>query len=257
MYPFLHIFNISIPTYGLCMLAGVFLVAFLAYLKGKPLKIPVENIILIMACVFGGALIAGWLFYLVVTYSLSGIFDMISKGDFSFMKNGGIVFYGGLIGGLAGGIAGKKIIKTDLKTLELLFVPYVPLGHAIGRVGCFLAGCCYGMEYSGPLAVYYPHSLAGVSPDVGYFPVQLLEAFLDVLIFAVLWRYCKKERKKFDIISVYLALYSVMRFGTECLRGDAIRGVYFGLSTSQWISIGIIIVCVVRFVLLKNKKELK
>lgn len=255
MYPFLNIFSISVPLYGLCMITGIFLVAFLAYWKGKPLGFPSENIVLIMACVLGGALIVGQLFYMIITYSISGLFEMISNGDFSFLKNSGIVFYGGLIGGIIGGLLGKKIIKTDLQTLELLFVPYVPLGHAIGRVGCFLAGCCYGMEYSGPLAVYYPHSLAGVSPDVGYFPVQLLEAFLDILIFVALWKFCRKERKKFDIISMYLFLYSVMRFGTECLRGDSIRGVYFGISTSQWISIALITFVIIRCVFNKIKKS--
>lgn len=254
MYPFFNIFGVNIPLYGICMLAGFFLVALFAYAKGKQFNIGVEDIVLIMAFIIGGAILFGQLFYLFVTYSAKGLWEMVSRGDFSFLKNSGIVFYGGLIGGIAGGILGKKIVKAEFKILELLFVPYIPLGHAIGRVGCFLAGCCYGVEYSGPLAVYYPNSIAGVSPDVGYFPVQLLEAVLDVVIFAALWKFCRKERKKFDVIYLYLALYSVMRFGTEYFRGDKIRGVYFGISTSQWISIGLIVVVIARFVAMKLRK---
>lgn len=255
MYPFFYIFGNPIPTYGMCMLLGILLAAFLATKKGKRFNVQYDTIIVLTAFAMGLAIFCGYLFYIVVTYSLPGIIERISKGDFSFLRNTGIIFYGGLFGGIAGIFIGMKVTKTSLQTVEQLFVPFIPVGHAIGRIGCAMAGCCHGMKYDGPLAVYYPNSVTGLPPDVGYFPVQFLEAFLDIIICVILVCYCKKERKRFDILFLYLILYAVMRFITECFRGDAIRGVYFGVSTSQWISMGIVTVCVIRIIFLKFFKR--
>ena len=255
MYPFINIFAAKLPSYGLCMLIGMALVVIMATRKGKKYDVIFDQVIVVAAMGVLFALVCGTLLFYVVTYSLSDIINMISEGNFDFLKSPGIVFYGGLIGGIAGVLLSLKITKLNIQTVENLFVPFVPLGHAIGRVGCALAGCCHGMEYDGPLAVYYPNSVTGLPPDVGYFPVQFLEAFLDVLIAAWLVYYCKKERRKFDVLFMYLFLYAIMRFITELFRGDAVRGVYFGISTSQWISIAIVAVCILRIVFVKFVKK--
>ena len=118
-----------------------------------------------------------------------------------------------------------------------------------------MAGCCHGMEYEGALAVYYKNSLTNLPPEQGYFPVQPLEAVLDVFICIYLLYYSRKERKKFDVLFTYLLLYAIMRMFTECFRGDSIRGIYFGLSTSQWISAGIIFIYFTRMIWKKFKEN--
>ena len=194
MFPYFQVFGKTVGSYGLCMVIGVLLVGWLAIRKSKKLSRPPEDIYIVGACVIGAALICGSLLYVFVTYPISYIIESIAAGDFSFL--GGIVFYGGLIGGIGGALLGIRIARTDWNTLTQAIVPYVPLGHAIGRIGCLLAGCCHGMPYSGPLAVYYPNSVLQLPPDQGYFPVQPLEALLNLGICGILLVLAKKETGK-------------------------------------------------------------
>ena len=159
----------------------------------------------------------------------------------------GLVFYGGLIGGIVGGILGIKVAKINTQLVERSVVPFLPIGHAIGRIGCLLAGCCTGKEYDGIFAIHYPSTVSELSAEQGYFPVQLLEAGINIIISITLIIYSKKQKPKYSILFLYLLLYSVMRFCLEFLRGDEIRGIYFGLSTSQCISILLLLVSFVYF----------
>lgn len=251
MCPFIHILSLRIPLYGVCMTAAFFLVTFIAVKKAK--DIPYENIVVIAATTLGGALLGGKLLYLIVSYSPKEIISYVRDGDMSFLFDGGLVFYGGLLFGIGGAYLGGVISQTKLSELEDAIVPYVPLGHAIGRIGCFCAGCCSGVEYNGFSAVHYKQSLYGLNPDTGYFPVQLLEAFLDLIIMLILIKEAKKEFKKYTLLIKYLFVYSVMRFATEFLRGDSVRGHILCLSTSQWISLILYAFCVAFWIVMRVK----
>ena len=252
MYPFINVFGIvTLPSYGICMLLGIILVVILSRRRCKNSGLTFDNTIITVALTIGFALVFGWLLYIVTKYSFSGIFERIKNLDFGFLNDSGIVFYGGLIGGALGLLIGLRINKIKLESVEYAIVPFVPFGHAVGRVGCYLAGCCYGMEYYGPFAIHYPWSTKG------YFPSQLTEAFCNVIIGVILVNIHKKPRKKFCIAASYGAMYAVTRFFNEFTRGDAIRGVYGGLSTSQWISIGIIALILIYFGMLKIKAREK
>ena len=236
MFPYFYIGNRLFGTYGICMLIGFALAIFLASRRGKRYGLCFEDLMISVAFIFSFAMILGSLTYIFVTYSFAEIIAMIKQGDFSF--GSGIVFYGGLIGGILGCWVGLKVAKIKFYTIEQAAVPFISVGHAIGRVGCVMAGCCHGMEYDGPLALYYPNSVAGVSPDQGYFPVQLLEALINVVVICPLLLIIGNRTKKPTILlSAYLILYAITRFITELFRGDAIRGGFLGLSTSQWISV--------------------
>lgn len=124
-----------------------------------------------------------------------------------------------------------------------------------GRIGCFCSGCCYGMEYNGFGHIVFsntPYAPIGVS----LFPSQLVEAFLNLIIFMVLAFLYKKYSNSYKIVSLYLILYSIVRFILEFFRGDAIRGFLFGISTSQWISIVLFIIGIVVWVI-ENKAKNK
>ena len=254
MLPYINVFGKTIPSYGVCMLSGVVLALFLAIRRGKRYGVGFDSIVIVATFAFLFGMLGGKLLYLLVSYPHERLISQIKAPDFSFLTQSGIVFYGGLIFGIGGALIGKSIAKTRLSSLEGCIVPFIPLGHAVGRVGCFLAGCCFGIEYSGPLAVCYPEASVGAPSGISYFPVQLLEAFLDVLIMLLLLYYTRRRRERFDVLSLYLILYSVMRFVGEFLRGDGIRGIYFGFSTSQLISLGLIAVCLIRFALKKRKR---
>ncbi len=253
MYPFIYILGRPIGTYGICMLLGIILAGALALQRGKPRGLIPEDLLIVGATALGFGMIGGSLLYILVTYSYSELLSFLRQGNFSFLSSG-TVFYGGLLGGILGALLGIRIAKCPISLIEYSVVPFIPLGHAIGRIGCVMAGCCHGFRYDGPLALYYPHSISGLPPDQGFFPVQLLESLLNVGICLILLHFGKKAKRPLDSLFLYLMLYAVVRFSLELLRGDSIRGGGFGLSTSQWVSISILFVCGVHF-LIRRKQE--
>ncbi len=219
------------------MTVGIFLCGTLILRKAKRVGIGIEEMIIVMASAIGVGLFCAGLFYLLVTYPIGELFHKIIIGEFDFMNNTGLVFYGGLIGGIVGAILALHWQRLDIKQVEPCVVPFLPLGHAIGRIGCLLAGCCHGFEYSGPLAV-----ASAFADGKTFFPIQGVEALLNFVIMTILLLYAKRTRPPYHILSLYLLLYSSLRFVLEFLRGDWIRGSLLFLSTSQWISIGLFLI---------------
>ncbi len=147
----------------------------------------------------------------------------------------GFVFYGALIGGLGGVAIYSLNKKLPFFSLTDYFIPGLVLGHAFGRIGCFFAGCCYGMECETPISIVFP--TGGAAPaGIPLLPTQLMEsAFLFLLCAFLVWRLTKK--KPFGTVSGwYMVLYGAWRFGIEFFRSDE-RGAVGALSTSQFISI--------------------
>lgn len=118
-----------------------------------------------------------------------------------------------------------------------MIAPAIPLFHAFGRIGCFLAGCCYGFELSDPIVIASDFVIT-------HFPVQLVESLFNILLFIVL-NIVQRYRPNTRILYVYMLSYAVFRFIIEFFRGDVTRGLFFGISTSQLISAIIIVVCVI------------
>jgi len=136
----------------------------------------------------------------------------------SFVNGGGFVFYGGLLGGLFITLIFLKYFKGY--QLEGL-VPALCLAHCIGRVGCYLTGCCFGLKFGNWVI-----------------PIQIIEATCLLLMF--IYFHTHKSGIKGDIIK-YLFIYAALRFVLEIFRGDIHRGIYFHLSISQWMSITIVL----------------
>lgn len=154
--------------------------------------------------------------------------------------SGGFVFYGGLLGGLLGIYLASKFFKYNVEEQMNRLIPVMAVVHGFGRLGCHVVGCCYGCEYDGPIAIHYTAS--NTAPNgVGLFPVQFIESMCEFALFVFfLVAVILKARKLQDrFIYIYLYAYSVIRFVLEFFRGDTYRGFLFGVSTSQWISIGI------------------
>lgn len=233
MYPYIKMFRFPVPTYGLCMCIAVFLCAVLAWKRAQTTNLDLNDFIILVAVSMGCGMLGGCFLYILVTYDFTMLCKQIMVGNLSFLKNPGLVFYGGLLGGILGGSITAKILKINVESVESCIIPYIPLGHAIGRIGCLFAGCCYGFPYNGAFAV----STTWDTGHATYFPIQAMEAFFNLLIMAVLLFYTKKKRFKYSVVSFYLIMYSFLRFCLEFFRGDIIRGGFLCFSTSQWISL--------------------
>jgi len=221
------------------MALGMILAFLYAYHTSKKYSFSFISLIIIAVCPIGFGLLGAKLLYILVTYDFSEVVRRTLAGDTSIIAGDGLVFYGGLIGGIIGLFIGLLIAKEKFHPVDKIVTPCVPLGHAFGRIGCFMAGCCYGVKYDGFLSVIFP--LAGVNEPV--LPVQLIESFLNLIIFGLIVLFNK--RSKLSPLPVYFLMYSVVRFVLEYFRGDKIRGFMNGFSTSQWISIGIFFVSLI------------
>ena len=256
MYPYISIGDKTIGTYGICMTAAIILIFCLAARDGRNRNLCLDDLLIVGAFSVGIGLLCASFMYIFITYPLPQLIRMIQTGNFKFLR-GGLVFYGGLIGGLIGALPGIMVAKCSFRSIEESVVPYLPLGHAIGRIGCVLAGCCHGFAYDGPLAIYYVNSISGLSPHQGYFPTQLLEAVLNVGVWALLMCIRSRKKRNGDLILAYIGIYGIVRFIVEFFRGDKIRGSVWGFSTSQWISIALVVIAPVWYMIRRKRKNMK
>jgi phosphatidylglycerol---prolipoprotein diacylglyceryl transferase len=148
------------------------------------------------------------------------------------IDQGGLIFYGGFIGGLLTFFAFAKWRKIPALDLADFTLTALPLGHALGRVGCFLNGCCGGCPAP------HPSLLTG---GLAHYPVQLYEAFLNLGVYALLtWFYLQRRRGRAgSVVALYLMTYPVGRFLLEFIRGDA-RMRVGAFDVAQEISLGLI-----------------
>lgn len=235
--PFINIFSKQIPLYGVMFYIGIALAAIVAVNICKKRGLPAFEIVYSAVYVMIGALLGSKLLFIIVSW------DEIIKYDLSLIQviKGGFVFYGGLIGGALGLIIYTRQFAMKLIDFVDVYATVLPLGHACGRVGCFFAGCCYGMEYDGFLSHTYTAS-AGLTPlGIPLLPIQLIEAVCLLVLFAILLAVYFKSKKFGFVSKVYLVSYSILRFVLEFFRGDSERGKLFLLSTSQWVSILLVI----------------
>lgn len=246
MHPFFHFMGRTIPSYGAMIALGLVAASALAWQRCKQRGQSPDHLLTIIACGIGLAMVCAKLLYLLTTFTPVQLLQMLQVDYLQVLADGGMVFYGGLIGGMIGAFVGARIAGTSLFPYVDILAPCIPLGHAFGRVGCFLAGCCYGVPWQGALAVCYPPSPLGITPEGPVFPIQLLEALLCLIICALLLWVDRRPHSSLFLPGLYLILYSLTRFALETLRGDCLRGFLGPLSTSQWISLGVLaagIVC--------------
>ncbi|MBO4385272.1 MAG: prolipoprotein diacylglyceryl transferase [Clostridia bacterium] len=258
MFPYLHVFGIDIPMYGLLMATALLVSVGLSFLRCRRRGLDGEKLLTIalIAVVFG--IVGAKVLFMVVTYSWDEITAAVKANGFIWIFQGGLVFYGGLIGGVIGAFVGAALAKAKIVLYSDPIVPTLPLAHAIGRMGCFCAGCCYGKVTESWIGMRFPSAVTGLAENVKVIPTQLIEAGANLIVFLFLLWFTRKKRQGFTTLFVYLFIYGVERFLLEYLRGDEIRGIFGAFSTSQWISIGLVVIAAAGLIVTKvvsNKRS--
>ena len=247
--------GINIPTYGLLGGAGFFCGLVYLLLRCRE-KMQRENAVYIYVFAALFAMLGAKILYLLVSAK-----DIIAAygnttnylGLTIELLRGGFVFYGGLIGALIGINVMTKYYGLEKRDYTYIMVPCIPLVHGFGRIGCHLVGCCYGVEtHSHFFHVTYQNSVYAPN-NVSLVPVQLTEAVVEFILFIVLVALGIKLKNKSLILPIYLIAYPVCRFILEFFRGDKIRGIYGGLSTSQWISLLLVVYAI--YEIIRNRKN--
>ncbi len=164
----------------------------------------------------------------------------------------GFVVYGASIAGILTIVVYCRKHKKDMWRYLDLAMPGLALGQAIGRIGCFLAGCCYGIRYDGVCAVHFP-SGSSAPAGVGLFPVQLVSVIANLLLMAILLVFLKKNRIRGRVTALWLMLYALGRGLIEIVRDDP-RGNVWIFSTSQFISLILFIIGAALFFYLTKHK---
>jgi len=241
----LQIGPLSLHTYGIMValgiLCGVLLAEFLWRRQGgEPGKVVDLSFMVVLSGLIGARIV----FVLVnLDYYLGNPLEII------MIWKGGLVFFGALFGGILGLIAAVRLYQVPFWATMDAVAPGMAFGHALGRLGCFSAGCCFGEPTTAWWAVTFtdPRCLATDVLNTPVHPVQLYSAFaLLVLTAFLVW---KHSRKRFDgqILALYMGIYSVFRFAVEFFRSDYRGGVDFAgtfLSTSQIFALALLPVAV-------------
>ena len=260
IHPTFTVLAKEFSIYSLLMIAGFLMGGLLAILRGKKYGIKKVDLLLAAICAAVGGIVGAKL--LAIITSIPQL--VAGKIKFIDLLFSGFVFYGGLVGGIGGLLLGGKLLKLNQLELFDTFAPSVPFGHAIGRIGCFFGGCCFGMELpaGSSFSLIYPEWYAQYGTNVGVplLPMQLIEAGLLLILYAVLELLFHFTKKKGVSLFTYVFAYGVIRFVLEFFRGDTIRGVGGGLSTSQWISLALIagagvLLALMYFLPRRKKKE--
>ena len=241
MYP--ELFHISfLHTYGvlvaLAFLAGLWMAGRLGRQAGLNADAVTNlGIYCALAAIAGAKLM---MFVVDLPYYVQHPAEFFSLAT---LQAGG-VFYGGLIAALA--VAWWHMKRTQLPPLKTadVFAPGIALGHGIGRLGCFSAGCCWGIECHRAWAVTFTNPVAnelvGVPLGRPLHPTQLYEAFAEFAIFGLLYWRARRPHNEGEIIGLYLLLYSTARFIVEFFRVHEQGNLFNGpFDTSQYISLGL------------------
>ena len=228
MHPILFkIGPVTIYSYGVMVALGFLTATYLIIkeLRKNPIiKIDQAMDLTLFALIFG--ILGARLLHVVLNIR----FYIKEPGDILLLNRGGLAFQGGII--TAVGFSLWFLIRRNLpvwKTGDLI-MPYVALGQCIGRIGCFLNGCCFGKATEFMLGVRFPQEV------ISRHPTQLYSVLGLFIIFLILKSLYRRRRFEGRIFLSYFVLYSIFRFFIDFLRGDLLP-VLFGLTVSQLISI--------------------
>ncbi|MBS6643540.1 MAG: prolipoprotein diacylglyceryl transferase [Clostridiaceae bacterium] len=241
---------VTIHGYGLMIAIGFFAAYIAAEKRAKKMGMDPDQLfnLTIYTMVFG-LLSAKLLYYITI------IKDIIADPSLLLNFTDGFVVYGGIIGGILAGYVFARVKKMDFWKYFDLVVPSIALAQGFGRIGCLLAGCCYGTETTSPIGIVF-HESQFAPNGISLVPTQTISSALNFLHFFILITFAKHKKADGQVAALYLIFYSIGRFILEFYRGDLIRGSVGQLSTSQFISIFVCIAGVILFIITGKKNPI-
>jgi phosphatidylglycerol:prolipoprotein diacylglycerol transferase len=253
MHPILLDRGITIYSYGVLLAAAYLLGLQFALIRARARGLDRQQVMDLGIWIIVSALLGAKLLLFIVDFRE---FTASPRDLLGLLRSGG-VFYGGLIAAVVVALWYLRRHDLPLWTTTDVFAPAIALGHAVGRMGCLLAGCCFGRPTSVPWAITF-HNPAAVAKPLGVplHPTQLYEAGAELLILAFLLATERRGRQFAGrTFWTYLLLYGISRFIIEFYRGDP-RGMVFDvLSTSQAVSVVLVPLSIVMLYLLGRRSS--
>lgn len=240
----------TIPSYAFFGIVGIILGLIYLFWQSRSKKQSFDDVVYFYIWSLLFAMLGAKLLYLLI--ELPSIVKQLSSGSDPLTLlwtyvTGGFVFYGGLLGAILGVRLSCSYFKKQPGVFFPLMLPVLPLVHGFGRIGCYFTGCCHGIQTTGHFSVIYTDSIAAPN-NIPLLPVQLMEAIADFILFLILHVLSKRTVLNPYLLDIYLLSYCTVRFVLEFFRGDSVRGSFLLLSTSQWISILLIIVAMIHII---------
>ena len=254
MHPILfEIGGFPVYTYGVLLAAAYLLGLQFALARARRLGLDPNRVMDLGIWIIVSALIGAKLLLLVVEWDVYGR----NPSELLTLVRSGGVFYGGLILAVLVAMWYMWRHRLPIWSVSDVFAPGIALGHVIGRMGCFFAGCCFGRPTSVPWAVTFRNEYAaqnvGTPIGVPLHPTQLYEAGTELLILGVLL-VLERQGRQYPGRTFwgYMLLYGISRFIIEFYRGDS-RGMVGMFSTSQFVSLLIVPVSIVMLIVLARR----
>ena len=254
MHPILfEIAGFPVYTYGVLLAAAYLLGLQFALVRARARGLDANRVMDLGIWIIISALIGAKLLLLIVDFDT---FSQNPRELLTLLRSGG-VFYGGLIAAVTVAMWYMRRHRLPVWGVSDAFAPGIALGHVIGRMGCFFAGCCFGRATDVAWAVTFTNEYAaqnvGTPLHVPIHPTQLYEAGAELLILGALLLLERRGRAfPGRTFWSYMLFYGVTRFIIEFYRGDA-RGMVGDLSTSQFVSVILVPVSIIMLVLLSRR----
>jgi phosphatidylglycerol---prolipoprotein diacylglyceryl transferase len=246
----------TVYTYGVLLAAAYLLGLQFALVRARARGLDAQRVMDLGIWIIISALAGAKLLLLVVDFRQ---YASDPRGLLDLVRSGG-VFYGGLIAAVTVALIYLRRHGLPLWTTTDVFAPGIALGHVVGRMGCLLAGCCFGKPASVPWAITFHDPAAfqnaGTPLDIPLHPTQLYEAGAEALILVLLLAFERKGRPfPGRTFWSYMLLYGVSRFVIEFYRGDPRGTVFEALSTSQFVSVILVPLSILMLFLLSRRPD--
>lgn len=246
MHPILvHFGSFTLYTYGFFLAMGFLAAVWFSKRNARFYDLKPDDISDLFFVILISGIVGARLLYVIIN------FDDFRASPLDIFKlwNGGLVFFGGFMGAVAASIVTIRIKNLPFFKTADTIAPGVALGHGIGRLGCFFAGCCYGRQCDLPIAVQFSHPDSLAPLHVPLHPTQIYMVAANLILFLILIFLQRRKRFHGMIFLSYIILYSVFRFIIEFFRGDFRGDFYFEfLSVSQGIGILAIVIALAAMV---------
>ena len=250
MHPdFIHIGPLDIRTYGVLVAMGFLVGLWVAARRAPSEGIKPEQVTDLGLWLVVSGMLGGKLFHIIFFWD-EFIAGWRAEGLRSLRE--GFVFYGGFIVAALTAVGYARRKRLPLAKLADVLAPSIALGHAIGRLGCFFNGCCYGKPCALPWAVTFPppHVMAGIPVH----PTQIYEALGNLVIFAGLTALYRRKRFDGQIWWLYVLSYGVLRFLVEFFRGDYETYYFWILTIAHFFAAAMIVLALVGLRLCRSSR---